>query len=205
MFDQVLSYILLYKYFALFLITFLGSLTNLMPASPSLIISGALIAIGHLNYFQVFLFGYLGVTLGDICGYFLSYFFSKEILIKIGFKKLINSRSFKKAERIFEKNAGKTIFFSRFFLSSFGPIINLVAGFAKINYKKFIFYDAMGEIIYIFLLTGIGYLFANNRKHVIDIINYLNFVNYIIIIIVIFIILVIISRFRNKKRIDKLL
>lgn len=176
MLDQVLSYILLHKYVALFVMTFFGSLTNLTPATPSLIASGALTAQSFLDYKQVFLFGYIGAVLGDIIAYLLAYFFSKDILVKFGFKKMINSRSFENAENIFKKKSGRTIFISRFFLSSFGPIINLIAGFEKINYKKFIICAATGEAIYIFLFTGIGYIFYNNWKYVSDFTNYISLI-----------------------------
>ncbi len=198
MLDQILSFIFLYKYFALFTICFFASLTNLLPASASLIASGSLIAKGYFNYYQVFLFAYLGAVLGDIALYVLSYYFSKEILIRFGFRRLINSRTFIKAEKLFEKNAGKTIFISRFFLSTFGPVINLISGFAKVNYKKFILYDVLGEAIYVFLYTGMGYLFMNNWKHILKIIDYIN--NIFIIIILLFIVIYI-----YKKKIIEML
>lgn len=185
MLDQILSYILLYKYFALFLITFFASLTNLTPASPSLIASGSFVLTGVLNYWQVIVFGFLGTVLGDITAYFLSYYYSKEILMKIGFKKILKSKSFSKAERLFEKNSGKTIFLSRFLLTSFGPIINLVAGLSKISFKKFIIYDLLGELIYVFLLTGVGYLFADNWKYISNLLSYASNILIVLSILVI--------------------
>ncbi len=191
--DQILSFLLLYKYFALFLITFFASLTNLTPASPSLIASGSFVAAGYLNYWQVIVFGFLGTVLGDITAYFLSYYYSKEILMKIGFKKILNSKSFSKVEILFEKNSGKTIFLSRFFLTSFGPIVNLIAGLSKISFKKFIVCDLLGELIYVFLLTGIGYLFADNWKYVSSLFSY---ASNILIILFIFIVII---YFHRKK------
>lgn len=186
MLNQILSYILLYKYFALFVITFFASLTNITPASPSLIASGSLIYNGNLNYTQVFIFGFLGTVLGDITAYMLSYYYSREVLMKIGFKKILNSKSFSKIEKVFKKNSGKTIFISRFFLTSFGPVVNLLSGFSKINYKKFILYDILGEAIYIFILTGIGYLFANNWQYISSIIEYIGTILAIIVVIILF-------------------
>ncbi|MDD3284967.1 MAG: DedA family protein [Patescibacteria group bacterium] len=192
MLNQILSFIFLYKYFALFLITFFASLTNLTPASPSLIASGSLIAQEYLNYYYVFLFGFLGSVLGDITAYFLSYYYSTEVLKKIGFKKLLNSKSFSKAEIYFIKNSGKTIFLSRFFLTSFGPVVNLIAGLSKISFKKFIIYDLPGEAIYVFLFTGIGYLFANNWEYISSLFSYAS--NILIVIIII----IVLYFYRNK-------
>ena len=182
--NKILPLILLYKYTALFVITFFASLLNITPASPSLIASGSFIAEGYLNYWQVFIFGFLGTVLGDITAYLLSYYYSKEILMRIGFKKILNSKSFSKVERLFEKNSGKTIFLSRFFLTSFGPVVNLIAGFSKINYKKFIIYDILGELIYVFILTGVGYLFANNWEYISQLFTYISTVLVIIVLIV---------------------
>ncbi len=197
MLDQILSFLLLYKYFALFLITFFASLLNITPASPSLIASGSLVATSHLNYWQVFLFGFLGSVIGDITAYLISYFYSREILIKIGFRKILESKSFSKIEDLFKKNSGKTIFVSRFFLTSFGPVVNLIAGLSKTNYKKFIFYDILGEALYVFILTGIGYLFANNWKYISNLFSH---TSNILIALIVFIT---IMYFHRKKLFSK--
>jgi len=193
MLDQVLALMFSYKYLALFAVTFFASLLNITPASPSLIASGSLIATGYLSYYPVLLFGFLGTVLGDIIAYWLSFRYSREVLGHLGFKKIINSPKFWKIEKIFEKKSAKTIFFSRFFLTSFGPVVNLVAGLSKTNYKKFIFYDLLGEAIYVFWLTGIGYLFANNWQYM------SNMVGYIGIFLVVGALAILTLYFKRKK------
>lgn len=195
--DQILSFLLLYKYFALFLITFFASVTNITPASSSLIASGSFIALGQFDYVQVFTFALLGTVLGDIAAYLLSYYYGKEILIRIGFKKILKSKNFSKAEKLFKKNSTLSIFISRFFITSFGPIINIIAGLSKINYKKFILLSIFGETLYVFILTSIGYIFASNWKYILSLFSY---TSNILIALIVFIT---IMYFHRKKLFSK--
>ena len=184
MLNQIISFILLYKYFALFLITFFASITNITPSSSSLIASGSFVAMGKLDYTQVFVFALLGTVLGDITAYILSYRYGEKVLITIGFKKILKSKNFSKAEELFKKNASLAVFISRFFLTSFGPIINIVAGLSKTNYKKFVFPVIFGEILYVLILTTIGYLFANNWQFISNLFSYISNILIVTIIIV---------------------
>lgn len=173
MLDQLLAFIVADSYFALLIIAFLASAFNIAPASPSLIAAGSLIAFGQLDYFLVFWFSLIGSILGDLLAYGLALRYGREVLMRFGFRRLLNSTKFLQIERFFTKNSSQTIFISRFFLTSFGPVVNLAAGLAKTDYKKFVICSLAGQIIYVFLLTGIGYLGARHWQYISNLYGYL--------------------------------
>lgn len=173
MLDQLLAFIVADSYFALLIIAFLASAFNIAPASPSLIAAGSLIAFGQLDYFLVFWFSLIGSILGDLLAYGLALRYGREVLMRFGFRRLLNSTKFLQIERFFTKNSSQTIFISRFFLTSFGPVINLAAGLAKTDYKKFVICSLAGQIIYVFLLTSIGYLGARHWQYISNLYGYL--------------------------------
>ena len=173
MLDQLLAFIVADSYFALLIIAFLASALNIAPASPSLIAAGSLIAFGQLDYSLVFWFSLMGSILGDLLAYGLALRYGREVLMRFGFRRLLNSTKFLQIERFFTKNSSQTIFISRFFLTSFGPVVNLAAGLAKTDYKKFVICSLAGQIIYVFLLTGIGYFGARHWQYISNLYGYI--------------------------------
>lgn len=173
MLDQLLAFIVADSYFALLIIAFLASALNIAPASPSLIAAGSLIAFGQLDYSLVFWFSLMGSILGDLLAYGLALRYGRKVLMRFGFRRLLNSTKFLQIERFFTKNSSQTIFISRFFLTSFGPVVNLAAGLAKTDYKKFVICSLAGQIIYVFLLTGVGYFGARHWQYISNLYGYL--------------------------------
>ena len=75
-----------------------------------------------------------------------------------------NSRFFKRknllaAQAFYEKHGGKTIVLARFmpFIRTFAPI---VAGAAEMNYRRFVFFNFLGGLLWAVGVTLLGYLFG---------------------------------------------
>lgn len=156
-----LSSLLIYKYAVLFLVIFTASFGFPIPATALLIAAGAFAAQGYFDLYTIFLYGVFASILGDIAGYFVSLRYGRNILIRIGFKNLLASQKFQALEILFARHSALTIFSSRFLTTSLGPTVNILAGLTKITYRKFLFYDIIGELIYIALFAGLGYIFSN--------------------------------------------
>lgn len=182
MLSKILAIIIAYKYLALFIITFLASLLNITPAMPILLVSGFLIRSKYLIASITWIVGYCGVVLGDLTAYFLSFCYGRDVLVKIGFRRMLNSPKFFKVEKIFNKHASIIIFLSRFLVPGVGPVVNLMAGLSKTDYRKFIVCDLLGEAIFISLLIGIGYLLADQWRGVA---NWLSIGSLVLLVIII--------------------
>ncbi len=157
MLQAFLSFLLLYKYSALFLITFFASFAFPLPSSAALLAAGAFAAQGYLDPFYVVLVGFIGCILGDTVGFFVTVKWGTWLFDRIGLKKVLQSKRFQALERYFLKHSFSAIFYSRFFITNLGVPVNILAGLSKISYKKFLFVGYVGELIYVLLYAGLGY------------------------------------------------
>jgi len=182
-----LSFVLLYKYTALFLITFLASLILPLPAGATLIASGAFAFQGYFNLWMVLATAYLGSVLGDWLGYFLSRLYGKEVLKKIGFRRMLHSPWFLEMEKDFPRHASAAVFFTRFVITWLGSVVNIVSGLTKFSLRKFLFFDIIGEALYVSIFSLIGYVFTDAWQNVSGIIQ--NLTGFLAILVLIAVIL----------------
>lgn len=161
MFSFLLSYLLLYKYAVLFFVVTSASFGLPIPATALLIAAGAFAAQGYFDLYSIFIYGFFASILGDIAGYFISFRYGRNIFIRVGLKGLLTSPRFQALETLFAHHSTSTIFSSRFLTTSLGPSVNILSGLTKISYKKFLFYDIVGELLYVVLFSGLGYIFSD--------------------------------------------
>lgn len=161
----VLPFILTYKYGALFLVTFIAAL--ILPIPPGALIMGAAAfsAQGYLHFGLVLLFSILGNIAGDNVGYFLARKYGYQTLQKIGFKKILNSQQYKTIERQMQRRPGFIIFISRFEVFA-NLSVNIIAGMAKVPYRKYLMHEIPGEILQVGLYASLGYFFGNNWERI---------------------------------------
>jgi membrane protein DedA with SNARE-associated domain len=196
MLGYILSFLLVYKYLALFLIAVLASLAIPLPSSAILLASGAFAAQGYLNFYGVLLVSWLGNIIGDSILYFIARYYGKAIFLRIGLKRLLISKKFIWLEGRFADHSASAIFLSRFFIPSLGSPVDILAGLAKISFKKFIFLEITGELIYEVLYGGLGYLFGSQWQNIYKISENLT------LILIISILLLILLRLSLKKKLS---
>ena len=94
----ILSFLLLYKYLALFLVAYLAALILPLPSNTSLLAASAFASQGFLNIYLVIIVALLANVLGDITGFFIAHRYGKGLLINIGLQKVLASKEYKKIE-----------------------------------------------------------------------------------------------------------
>lgn len=157
----LLPLLLLYKYWAIFFITLVAALVLPIPPGTLLMASAAFASQGYLSFALVVTVGIAGNIVGDNIGYFLASRYGKQVLRKVGFGKIIDSKKYMNIERRIQKNPGALIFFSRFEVFS-NLAVNIIAGLGNVPYKKYLLYEATGEVFQVALYCGIGYLVGDN-------------------------------------------
>ncbi len=158
--SAILSYLLLYKYTALFVITFLASLLLPLPSDTALLATGAFAGQGFLNIYVVIFLALGGSILGDIAGFLIARRYGKEFLMKIGLRKMIASEKFISLEKFIDKNYGPTIFITRF-IGQLGPLVNILSGLSDITFKEFFSYAVAGEFTNTIILGVAGYFLGS--------------------------------------------
>ncbi len=158
--SAVLSFLLLYKYIAIFIVTYLASVLLPLPSDTTILATGAFAGQGYFNIYLVILVSFIGSILGDVTGFIIARIYGKEFLLKIGLRKMIVSEKFAALEKFIDKNSGPTIFITRF-IGQLGPLVNILSGLSLMPSKKFFLYATIGEFANILALGIAGYFLGS--------------------------------------------
>jgi membrane-associated protein len=148
-----------------------------LPGNALIFISG-IVCYSKPELFTVNLLSLiLLLSFGGSFGYFIGYWFGRKKLgPKLLYKKktyiIFSEKYIGLTTTFYEKHGGKTLIIGRFLplVRTFAPIIG---GMIKMDHKKFMFYNAVGSLIWIAALTSIGYYLGhyewvqNNINHII--------------------------------------
>ena len=190
--STTLSFLLLYKYVALFIVTYLASLLLPLPSDTALLASGAFASQGFLNISEVLLIALSASIIGDLTGFIVSRLYGREFLMKIGLKRLIMSKKFINLEKFIAKNYGPTIVITRF-VGQLGPWVNILIGLSKMSFKKFLVYDLIGNIVDILVIGLAGYFLGSAWQ------NWTVIMEFTSLILIVVILAFIFSRMYFKK------
>lgn len=179
--STVLSYLLLYKYPALFVLEYLSALIIHVPIDP-LLVAGAFSSQGYFNIYIVFAVTLLANILGDITGFFVVRRYGTSFLKKIRFGKILVSDRYIKLQSFIERNAGLTIFLSRV-LGPLGPEVNILCGLSKIPFKRYIIYDVPGEIAYVLIFALLGYFLGNTWQSASSVVEIISIIFLVVVVI----------------------
>ncbi len=137
----------------LFLVVLLESFGIPLPGETALIAFGVLASEGHYSIVTVIVLASAAAIIGDNLGYWLIGRWGGRALFRRW--KWLNAyadRVLPRAERIMERHGGKTVFFGRF-VSVLRYTVAWIAGLARMNPWKFLFWNAAGGIVW---ATGVG-------------------------------------------------
>ncbi len=164
--QAILPFVLLYKYWAIFIITFLASLAIPVPAGTLLIASAAFASQGYFNLFTLLIVVILANLIGDNISYWMARLYGEKVLSKIYFiKKILNSKNFNIIERNISKRPGFVIILSRFEVIS-TLTINFICGLGRTTFKKFMIYEIIGTFSSVLFYAIIGYSFGDSWQAV---------------------------------------
>ena len=187
-----------WTYLILFLIVFCETglvVTPFLPGDSLLFVAGAFAALGSLNLVWVLVLLSVAAILGDTINYWVGNFIGPKVF------QMQNSRIFKKeyldrTHQFYEKYGPITIVIGRFvpIIRTFAPFL---AGVGSMTYGKFLTYNVVGGLLWIFSFTLGGYFFGNLpfvKK---------NFTFVIFAIIIISVLPTVIEYFRQRKAAKK--
>lgn len=151
-----------WTYLILFLIIFCETglvVTPFLPGDSLLFVVGALTsADGSLNLWICLGLLSTAAILGDTVNYFIGHKLAPRIFRNENIKYL-NKDHLKRTEEFFKKYGGKTIIFARFvpIVRTFAPF---VAGMGSMPYGRFILYNIVGALIWVFGFVLAGHFFG---------------------------------------------
>jgi membrane protein DedA with SNARE-associated domain len=172
-----------------YLLVFLLLLSN-APEDPILLLSGYLAAIGPMQLVPLFATVFLGIVLGDLLVYLLGYWGSPLV------RKWLTPRRFARVQKLISRHGDHAALFARFSLGA-RFWFQLAAGASRMPARNFVFYDAIGAVVWGPLVTSIGFLASGNID---KLIRLLDRVDFIITAVVIALAALYIFRVERKER-----
>lgn len=164
--------------------------TPFLPGDSLIFASAAFAASGVLNLGVLLILLSFAAIIGDNLNYNIGKYLGSKLLLK-GDSKFIKKEHIEKTNSYYDKYGGKTLVLARFIpiVRTFAPF---VAGIGSMKYKKFISYNAIGGIVWVFIVSMLGYFFGN--------ISFIksNFSMIFIFIVIISIVPIIITAIKGK-------
>ena len=154
--DFFLTGMITYGPLALGLALLLGALGLPVPGTLLVLAAGAFVRQGVIDLTSASGFGLLGAVLGDSTSYAIGYFAKGWVQHRFG-----QSTIWQKAQDTFERRGGIAIYLTRFLITPLAIPTNLIAGGSGYPFWRFLLYDASGELTWIILYGGLGYIFGS--------------------------------------------
>ncbi|MBL8050925.1 MAG: VTT domain-containing protein [Anaerolineales bacterium] len=154
--DYLLTQVINYGAPLLGVIVFIGGLGIPLPCTLLVIAAGAFAKQGILDWQITSVISIISVVIGDSLSYSFGFYSREKVLLRFS-----NSPQWVQAEKSFQKWGPLSIFFSRFLVTAIALPVNLLSGTTRFPFNKFLVYDILGEIVWIFGYGGLGYLFGS--------------------------------------------
>jgi membrane protein DedA with SNARE-associated domain len=157
----IASLIASYGYGLVFLVVMAESAGLPVPGETSLLLAAAFAATGQLAIGGVIAAAALGAILGDTAGYWIGRRYGLVFIRRHGRLFHFDEKKRLKAEAFFARHGEKTVFIGRFI--PVGRIFSAVlAGAARMHYRRFLFWNAAGGIVWASLVGTLGYVFGQH-------------------------------------------
>jgi membrane protein DedA with SNARE-associated domain len=154
--DLFLTGMLAYGAPMLSLALFLGALGFPLPGTLFVIAAGAFVRQGIIHWGDSAGLALLGAVLGDSASYALGRFAAGWVERRFGY-----STVWQQARQTFERRGGLAIYLTRFLLTALAVPVNLIAAGSGYAFWRFLLYDVAGELTWVALYGGLGYLFGS--------------------------------------------
>ena len=131
-----------------------------LPAYPTLIVAGALAAAGGTPVYQLVGVGVAGALIADTGWYTAGRKFGMRILSTLCRVSLSQDTCVRQTESIFQRFGPSSMLFAKF-VPGFASVATAMAGAIRLNYLKFVVFDAVGAALWVGVGVGLGYLFRD--------------------------------------------
>jgi membrane protein DedA with SNARE-associated domain len=126
-----------------------------------LIVAGSFCDQGEMNLWWVIGLASGEAIAGDQIGYGLGRWGGTKLALRVAGKFSSGEDKLRKAEAFCRKWGGAGVFFSRWLITPLGPWINITSGITGYSWYRFLFWDALGEVLWVVLYVGLGKIFSD--------------------------------------------
>jgi membrane protein DedA with SNARE-associated domain/rhodanese-related sulfurtransferase len=136
-----------------------------VPAVPTLVVAGALASTGKLPLGAVVLVALIACLISDLAWYWAGRYFGAAVMRTLCRISLSPDSCVKQSELRFQRWRGQILLIAKFVpgLSTIAPPL---VGAMRLRASVFVLFDGLGSLIWIGVVVGLGYVFAQQIDHV---------------------------------------
>ena len=136
-----------------------------LPGESLLVLASVLAGRGELSLPLLMLSAWMGAVLGDNIGYVIGRRLGRTLVLRYGAKIGINADRLNRVEAFFTRYGPFTVAFARF-VNVLRQLNGIVAGMLKMDWKRFLLFNALGGALWVLVWTLAGFYLG---AHVTDI------------------------------------
>lgn len=163
-----LSFIDSWGYFAVAILMAMENACIPVPSELILGFAGYLVSADRMTFTGAMIAGMIGGMVGSIFAYIVGATGGRKFVDKYGKYFFIKKSHVDLAQNWFDKYGIRAVFFSRM-LPVVRTFISLPAGFAKVDFKQFLFYTFAGSLPWTALIIWGGILLGDNWEYLLEI------------------------------------
>jgi membrane-associated protein len=194
--DWVLSILANYGALILLFIAYVGSLGIPFPITPVIIAAGALAHQGIIDWRVALLACLCGAVLADHSEYLLGHWTGGWLK-----RRFENKLIWQRAQATINRQGGWAVLLTRFWLTPLAPAINVIAG-SRYPYRRFLIFDLSGELLWVLLYGGLGYLFAGQWQLVSQTVGDFSGVSFALVILAGVVYFLAQRRFEKRRQLE---
>jgi membrane protein DedA with SNARE-associated domain len=137
------------------------------PGETILIAAAVYAGTGQLNIVAVVVIGFLAALAGDNVGFAIGRFGGRALVLRFGRYVFLTEERLDKAEGFFTRHGGKVVTIARF-VEGLRQANGIVAGLAKMPWRRFLAFNALGAALWVATWSAVGYLAGNNLTAIYD-------------------------------------
>jgi membrane protein DedA with SNARE-associated domain len=161
--DYLLSTLGLYGPAVLFAVLLVGAVGLPTPGSLLLLVAGSFVEQGEMGLWPVLLLSFAGAVLGDQIGFAVGRWGGRRLSLRLS-RRFGGERRLRSAEEWLKRWGDAGVFLSRWLLSPLGSPVNLVAGASGYPWRRFLFYDLLGEALWVVGYVMLGEFFGDGAE-----------------------------------------
>jgi len=188
-----LTFIDSWGYFAVAVLMAMENACIPVPSELILGFAGYLVSAERMTFTGAMIAGMIGGMTGSIFAYVVGATGGRKFVDKYGKYFLIKKSHVDLAQKWFDKYGIRAVFFSRM-LPVVRTFISLPAGFARVNFKQFLFFTFAGSLPWTALILWAGVSLGNNWEYLLEIGH-----EFSIAFIVVSVVIIAWLYFRRKK------
>jgi membrane protein DedA with SNARE-associated domain len=131
------------------------------PGETILIAAAVYAGAGQFNIGLVVAIGFLAALAGDNVGFAIGHFGGRAVVLRFGRYGFLTEERLDKAQRFFTRHGGKVVTIARF-VEGLRQANGIVAGLAKMPWRRFLAFNALGAGLWVATWSAVGYLAGNH-------------------------------------------